>query len=100
MEKIKDFKFYAGISALVTGMMFIVLFFILYNEKKSLAKTFAALATVSGFSGALLLIMAAKEKAEKEEIFIDDSLECDDFDFDCLDDEDIDCSFEENEIEG
>ena len=100
MKKIKNFKFYAGISALVTGMMFIVLFFILYSEKKSLAKTFAALATVSGFSGAILLIMDAKEKSEKTELILDDSLECDDFDFDCLDDDDIDCSFEENELEG
>lgn len=99
MKKIQNFKFYAGISALVTGMMFIVLFFILYNEKKSLAKTFAALATVSGFSGAILLIMDAKEKSEKDEFMIDDSLECDDFDFDCLDDEDIDCSFESTEVE-
>ena len=99
MEKIKNFKFYAGISALVTGMMFIVLFFILYNEKKSLAKTFAALATVSGFSGAILLIMDAKEKGDQVDLLVDDSLECDDFDFDCLDDEDIDCSFESAEIE-
>ena len=99
MKKIKNFKLYAGISALVTGMMFIVLFFILYSEKKSLAKTFAALATVSGFSGAILLIMAAKEKNEQDELVIDDTLECDDFDFDCLDDEDIDCSFESTEIE-
>ena len=73
--------------------------FILYNEKKSLAKTFAALATVSGFSGAILLIMDAKEKSEKDDFMIDDSLECDDFDFDCLDDEDIDCSFESTEVE-
>ncbi len=99
MKKIKNFKFYAGISALVTGMMFIVLFFILYSEKKSLAKTFAALATVSGFTGAMLLIMDAKEKSDKAELILDEELECDDFDFDCLDDEDIDCSFEESNQE-
>ena len=99
MKKIKNFKLYAGISALVTGMMFIVLFFILYSEKKSLAKTFAALATVSGFTGAMLLIMDAKEKSDKAELILDEELECDDFDFDCLDDEDIDCSFEESNQE-
>ena len=99
MKKIKNFKFYAGISALVTGMMFSVLFFILYSEKKSLAKTFAALATVSRFTGAMLLIMDAKEKSDKAELILDEELECDDFDFDCLDDEDIDCSFEESNQE-
>jgi hypothetical protein len=43
--------------------------------------------------------MDAKEKGDKVDFLIDDSLECDDFDFECLDDEDIDCSFEKAEIE-
>lgn len=93
----KKTKFYAGISALVASVLFVVLFFILWNEKKSLAKTFAALAAVSGFSGAVLLLLDAKEKSDKKaEDEQDESLESSEFDFESLGDTDIDCAFEGN----
>lgn len=92
----KRTKFYAGISALGASIVFTVQFFVLLGRKKSLAQAFAALAAVTSISGAVLLILDAKEKTDFccDE---DDSLECSDFDYDSLDDGSIDCTFEESQ---
>ena len=60
----KRTKFYAGISALGASIVFTVLFFVLLGRKKSLAQAFAALAAVTSISGAVLLILDAKEKTD------------------------------------
>ncbi|HPE95875.1 MAG TPA: hypothetical protein PLT66_07415, partial [Bacillota bacterium] len=77
--------------------VFVILFFVLWNRSKSIAKAFAALAAVSGFSGAVILLLGAKEKSEqKKSEDADESLEGSDFDFDVLDGKDVNCSFEDN----
>lgn len=93
----KKTKFYAGISSLAASAVFVILFFVLWNRSKSIAKAFAALAAVSGFSGAVILLLGAKEKSEQEKSEnTDESIEESDFDFDALDGKDINCSFEGN----
>ena len=81
----KKYKFTIGITLLVQSVSFIVLFFLLYKKKKSLANTFLALSAVGGIAGAYLVLKEAKAEVEACERAAQDALEYDDFDD--LDDE-------------
>jgi len=98
----KKLRFYAAVTLIVQSISFLIVFIMLYNKKKSLAKTFAALSVAGGVAGAYLLVCEAKEKARRERMLAMDAC-CDMSDEDFLDDttsevseEDISCTFEEN----
>ena len=44
----KKYRFYIGLTLLVQSASFVVLFFLLYSKKKSLANTFLALSAIGG----------------------------------------------------
>ena len=76
----KKYKFTIGITLLVQSVSFIVLFFLLYKKKKSLANTFLALSAVGGIAGAYLVLKEAKAEVEACERAAQDALEFDEFD--------------------
>ncbi|HBL85326.1 MAG: hypothetical protein A2Y17_03765 [Clostridiales bacterium GWF2_38_85] len=94
----KKFRFYAAISLIVQSISFAIIFLVLYNKKRSLAKTFAALSVVGGIAGAWLLICESQEKAKRDRMLAMDAC-CDMSDEDFMEDdvteEDINCTFEE-----
>lgn len=76
----KKYKFTIGITLLVQSVSFIVLFFLLYKKKKSLANTFLALSAVGGIAGAYLVLKEAKAEVEACELAARDAYEYDDCD--------------------
>ena len=48
----KKYRFHVGLTLLVQSASFIILFFMLYRKKKSLANTFLALSAIGGIAGA------------------------------------------------
>lgn len=102
----KKVRFYAAITLLVQSLSFAIIFIILYNKKRSLAKTFAALSAVGGLAGAYLLLRELKEKEKRDRILAMDAC-CDMSDDDFLEDEnaddiaveDINCTFEDESEE-
>ena len=94
----KKAKFIIGISLIAQSVAFIVLFFILWGKKKSLAKTFAAISLAGGVAGTLFLLSDAKDK---KALCCCDNDFCEydeDDEFDFFDDDDLTCSFEDEEI--
>ena len=98
----KKLRFYAAVTLIVQSVSFAIIFIMLYNKKRSLAKTFAALSVAGGIAGGYLLVCEAKEKARRERMLAMDAC-CDMSDEDFLDDtttdvseEDINCTFEDN----
>ena len=83
---IKKYRFHIGLTLLVQSASFIILFFMLYKKKKSLANTFLALSAVGGIAGAYLVLKEAKCEVEACEQAAKDACEngvCgDEFDFD------------------
>ncbi|MBQ7301832.1 MAG: hypothetical protein IJW77_18540 [Clostridia bacterium] len=61
---LKKYRFHIGLTLLVQSASFVVLFFLLYNKKKSLANTFLALSAIGGISGAYLVLKEAKSEVE------------------------------------
>ncbi len=76
----KKYKFTIGLTLLVQSASFIVLFFLLYKKKKSLANTFLALSAIGGIAGAYLVLKEAKDEVEACELAAKDAYEYDDFD--------------------
>lgn len=91
----KKYRFYIGLTLLVQSASFVVLFFLLYSKKKSLANTFLALSAIGGLSGAYLVLKEAKNEVEACEQAAKDACEyngCGEaFDFDACDDCMCDC---------
>ena len=83
---IKKYRFHIGLTLLVQSASFIILFFMLYKKKKSLANTFLALSAVGGIAGAYLVLKEAKNEVEACEQAAKDACECgicgDEYDFD------------------
>lgn len=94
----KKIKLYAGITLIVQSIFMAVVFIMLYSKKKSLAKTFAALAAAGGVAGAYLLISEAKDNCRRARMMAMDAC-CDmtdeDFAEDEIADEDISCCYED-----
>lgn len=67
LNLLKKYKLTIGLSLLVQSASFVVLFFMLYKKKKSLAETFLAMSAIGGAAGAYLVLKAAKEEAEAYE---------------------------------
>ena len=102
----KKYRFHVGLTLLVQSASFIILFFMLYRRKKSLANTFLALSAIGGIAGAYLVLKEAKNEVEACEQAAKDVCECgmygDAYDFDaceeCMGDCD-DCMSGEPECE-
>ena len=60
----KKYRFHIGLTLLVQSASFVVLFFMLYSKKKSLANTFLALSAIGGIAGAYLVLKEAKSEVE------------------------------------
>ena len=60
----KKYRFHIGLTLLVQSASFVVLFFMLYRKKKSLASTFLALSAIGGIAGAYLVLKEAKSEVE------------------------------------
>ncbi len=82
----KKHRFNIGLTLLVQSASFVVLFFMLYAKKKSLANTFLALSAIGGIAGAYLILKEAKSEVEACEAAAKDAIEAGDiddtFDFD------------------
>ena len=102
----KKYRYHVGLTLLVQSASFIILFFMLYRKKKSLANTFLALSAIGGIAGAYLVLKEAKNEVEACEQAAKDVCECgmygDAYDFDaceeCMGDCD-DCMSGEPECE-
>ncbi len=92
----KKHRFNIGLTLLVQSASFVVLFFMLYAKKKSLANTFLALSAIGGVTGAYLILKEAKSEVEACEQAAKDAMEAgnaeDVFDFDECDGCFGDCS--------
>ncbi len=80
----KKYKFNIGLTLLVQSASFVILFFMLYNKKRSLANTFLALSAIGGITGAYLVLKEAKNEVEACERAARDACEyaCDEDTFD------------------
>ncbi len=82
----KKHRFNIGLTLLVQSASFVILFFMLYAKKKSLANTFLALSAIGGIAGAYLILKEAKSEVEACEQAAKDAIESGDageiFDFD------------------
>ncbi len=82
----KKHRFNIGLTLLVQSASFVILFFMLYAKKKSLANTFLALSAIGGITGAYLILKEAKCEVEACEQAAKDAMEAGDnedaFDFD------------------
>ena len=82
---IKKYRFNIGLTLLVQSASFVILFFMLYRKKKSLANTFLALSAIGGIAGAYLVLKEAKSEVEACEQAAKDAIEAgegdDTFDF-------------------
>ena len=87
---LKKYRFHIGLTLLVQSASFVVLFFMLYSKKKSLANTFLALSAIGGIAGAYLVLKEAKSEVEACEQAAKDACEYDAsgdaFDFDACED--------------
>ncbi len=72
----KKYRFHVGLTLLVQSASFIILFFMLYRKKKSLANTFLALSAIGGITGAYLVLKEAKSEVEACEQAAKDVCEC------------------------
>jgi len=72
----KKYRFHVGLTLLVQSASFIILFFMLYRKKKSLANTFLALSAIGGITGAYLVLKEAKREVEACEQAAKDVCEC------------------------
>ena len=83
----KKCKFNIGLTLLVQSASFVILFFMLYNKKRSLANTFLALSAIGGIAGAYLVLKEAKNEVEACEQAAKDACEyeCGDDDLFCFD---------------
>lgn len=61
---LKKYRFHVGLTLLVQSASFVILFFLLYSKKKSLANTFLALSAIGGIAGAYLVLKEAKSEVE------------------------------------
>lgn len=61
---LKKYRFHIGLTLLVQSASFVILFFMLYKKKKSLASTFLALSAIGGIAGAYLVLKEAKSEVE------------------------------------
>lgn len=76
----KNWKLITGITLLIEAVSFIVLFFMLYSKKKSLAATFLALGSIGGAAGAYLVLTEAKKEMQARERAALDTFSFDDDD--------------------
>lgn len=87
---LKKYRFHIGLTLLVQSASFVILFFLLYSKKKSLANTFLALSAIGGITGAYLVLKEAKSEVEACEQAAKDACEynaCGEaFDFDACED--------------
>ena len=83
----KKCKFNIGLTLLVQSASFVILFFMLYNKKRSLANTFLALSAIGGIAGAYLVLKEAKNEVEACEQAAKDACEyeCGEDDAFCFD---------------
>ena len=83
----KKCKFNIGLTLLVQSASFVILFFMLYNKKRSLANTFLALSAIGGIAGAYLVLKEAKNEVEACEQAAKDACEyeCSEDDAFCFD---------------
>ncbi|MBQ6043622.1 MAG: hypothetical protein IJK33_01450 [Clostridia bacterium] len=81
----------AGISLIVQSAVFTVLSIVLWGKKRTLAKTFAAVAAVSGVIGALLVVFGKKKNCRPEE---EHDEEDEDLFGESFDEDDVFCNFE------
>ena len=72
----KKYRFHVGLTLLVQSASFVILFFMLYRKKKSLANTFLALSAIGGITGAYLVLKEAKNEVEACEQAAKDVCEC------------------------
>ena len=91
----KKAKLIVGITMVAQAISFFILFLVYWNKKKSLAKTFAAFAAAGGVVGAYCLVTAGCCK--NKELFDEDDYDDFDEDFEDLDvcEDDLLCSFDE-----
>ena len=89
-------KLILGVALVVQAITFVVLFFVMYSKKRSVGRTFVALATAGGISGAWLLISHMKDEGKlRRSLAMDACCEFPDADFadymvdDDADDEDL-----------
>ncbi len=100
----KKYRFHIGLTLLVQSASFIILFFMLYSKKRSLANTFLALSAIGGLAGAYLVLKEAKSEVEACEQAAKDACEYEGEAFafdaceDCLGDCDA-CMVDEPECE-
>ena len=73
---LKKYRFHVGLTLLVQSASFVILFFMLYRKKKSLANTFLALSAIGGIAGAYLVLKEAKSEVEACEQAAKDACEC------------------------
>lgn len=86
---LKKLKLPAAIALLVQSITFLVLFFVLWSKKKSLASTFLAISAVSGVACGCLIVQMRKEIAATTVEF-DDEFDLDEAELKadlCADDE-------------
>lgn len=84
-ETFKKSKFYIGLALIAQSATFVMLFFVLWKKKKSLAKTFLAIAAAGGMTGAYLVYKNSKEIKREQRILAAMDAFCedgDDFEFD------------------
>lgn len=97
MKKLKPIL---GISLLVQSITFLILSLVNVEKRKNLAIAFGVFSAIGGVAGAGLLVSEYNDRKKlkadfDEEDYFDDILEGFD-DIEIIDEDNIDCSFEEN----
>lgn len=80
IDAFKKSKFYVGLALIAQSFMFVILFFALWHKKKSLAKTFLAIAAAGGMTGVYLVYKNAKEIKREQKILAAMDAFCEDGD--------------------
>ena len=95
----KNLKKIMGISFMVQSLSFGVLFFMLARKKKSYSKAFAAMSILGALAGSACFLFSFKDlKKKKRLLALEDCCDADD-DFDEEDfDDDLSCSFEDDDL--
>ncbi len=90
IDAFKKSKFYVGLALIAQSFMFVILFFALWRKKKSLARTFLAIAAAGGMAGVYLVYKNAKEIKREQKILSAMDAFCEDSDDFVFDDEWVD----------
>ncbi len=89
----KKTAFYAGITLMVQSVSMLVLFFLLFAKKKSLATVLLAMSAAGGITGAYLLYKHSERVKAEEDLlseFLGDDEYIGDDDIEILTDEEVD----------